>query len=364
MNPDTTQFSYNNSGRQYIRGVSNQTGYVKGNGNGIINLGNLGTSSFTQSQSVADNIAPRSDETRFLSYQNSGNQYIHGVTNQTGYVMGNGNGIFNGGYLGASSNNQSHREVDLTATVDALRNLIARESRMGDGMRTQVNSSSPSTLRGENHQPHNFSNTGEQTIRVVTARIMNPDTTQFSYNNSGRQYIRGVSNQTGYVKGNGNGIINLGNLGTSSFTQSQSVADNIAPRSDETRFLSYQNSGNQYIHGVANQMGYVTGNGNGIINLGYLGASSNNQSHSVADLNAMVVGLQGLIGLVDCMDEGRVENDSATQLHSSCPNHRLANYVNTGRQTIKGLINQMGIIEGNLNGLVNLGSVIYAPSYN
>ncbi|KAI4313172.1 hypothetical protein L6164_026172 [Bauhinia variegata] len=182
--PDTTQlFSYNNSGSQYIRGVSNHTGYVKGNGNGIINLGNLGTSAFTQSQSVADNSVPISDETRLLSYQNSGNQYIYGVSNQTGYVMGNVNGIFNGGYLGASSNSKA--TVDLTATVDALRNLIPRESLKGDGTRTQPNSSSPTTMGGENHQPDNFSNTGEQTIE-------------------------GVTSQTGIIAGNYNGLLNSG----------------------------------------------------------------------------------------------------------------------------------------------------------
>ncbi|KAI4313277.1 hypothetical protein L6164_026270 [Bauhinia variegata] len=138
IDPDTTQISYDNSGRQCIRGLTNQTGYIKGTGNGNINFG---TSSFTQSQSAVDNIAPRSDETRFLSSQNSGNQY-------------NGNGIFNGGYLGPSSNTQSGR----TARVDALRNLIAPESRMSDGTRPRPNSSSPSTLRGENRQPHNLSN--------------------------------------------------------------------------------------------------------------------------------------------------------------------------------------------------------------
>ncbi|KAI4313138.1 hypothetical protein L6164_026145 [Bauhinia variegata] len=128
IDPDTAQlFSYNNSGRQYIRGVSNQTGYVKGNGNGIINFGNLGTSSITQSQG----------------------------------------------------------EVDLTARINALQKLIPRENRMGDGTPTQPNSSSTTALRGENHQPDNFSNTGEQTIE-------------------------GVTSQTGIIAGNYNGLVNLG----------------------------------------------------------------------------------------------------------------------------------------------------------
>ncbi|KAI4313157.1 hypothetical protein L6164_026160 [Bauhinia variegata] len=170
MNPDTTQsVSYNNSGTQCIRGFTNQTGYVKGNGNGNINLDDLGITSFPRSQSVAHNIAPRSDEARFFSYRNSGYQYIHGVTNQTGFVKGNGNGIIK---------NQRHREVDVTAKLDALLNLV---SHVGDGSRTQPNSSS-TTLRGENRQPLNFSNTGKQTIE-------------------------GLTNQTGITDGDNNGVV-------------------------------------------------------------------------------------------------------------------------------------------------------------
>ncbi|KAI4313278.1 hypothetical protein L6164_026271 [Bauhinia variegata] len=177
MKPDTTQLvSYNNSGTQCIRGFTNQTGYVKGNGNGNINLDDLGITSFPRSQSVAHNIAPRSGETRFFSYRNSGYQYIHGVTNQTGFVKGNGNGIIN-------IKNQRHREVDVTAKLNALLNLVARECHRGDGTRTQPNSSS-TTLRGENHQPHNFSNTGKQTIE-------------------------GLTNQTGIIDGHSNGVVNI-----------------------------------------------------------------------------------------------------------------------------------------------------------
>ncbi|KAI4313170.1 hypothetical protein L6164_026170 [Bauhinia variegata] len=149
-------------------------------------------------------------------------------------------------------------------------------------------------------------------------------------------------------------------------TQPQTNPNSIATRSDDdTQLATYYNSGTQYNRGVINQTGCVKGNTNGVINCGTMGYSAITQNdQSVTDLTAMVEGLKGLIGLVDLMDDGRVENDSATQLNSSCPNHRLANYVNNGRQTIKGLINQIGIIEGNFNGLVNLGSVIYASSYN
>ncbi|KAI4313156.1 hypothetical protein L6164_026159 [Bauhinia variegata] len=149
-------------------------------------------------------------------------------------------------------------------------------------------------------------------------------------------------------------------------TQPQTNPNSIATRSDDdTQLATYYNSGTQCIRGVVNQTGYVKGDTNGVINSGTMGYSAITQNNqSVTALTAMVEGLQGLIGLVDRMDDGRVENDSATQLNSSCPNHRLDNYVNTGRQTIKGLINQIGIIKGNFNGLVNLGSVIYASSNN
>ncbi|KAI4313140.1 hypothetical protein L6164_026147 [Bauhinia variegata] len=133
-----------------------QIGNMKGNGNGNINLG---TSSFTRSQSVADNIAPGSDETRFLSYQNSGYQSIHGVANQVGNLTGNGNGNI---HLGDSEAAVQKLEV--------LFKLIPRESHMGDGTRTQPNSSF-TTLRGEN----NFINTGEQTIEGLANEIGNND---------------------------------------------------------------------------------------------------------------------------------------------------------------------------------------------
>ncbi|KAI4313151.1 hypothetical protein L6164_026155 [Bauhinia variegata] len=156
IGPNTTRISFNNSGRQCINGFTNQIGNMKGNGNGNINLG---TSSFTRSQSVADNIAPGSDETRFLSYQNSGYQYIHGVANQVGNVTGNGNANINLGDSEAA-----------VQKLEALFKLIPRESHMGDGTRTQPNSSF-TTLRGEN----NFINTGEQTIEGLANEIGNND---------------------------------------------------------------------------------------------------------------------------------------------------------------------------------------------
>nr|XP_004508156.1 uncharacterized protein LOC101505591 [Cicer arietinum] len=44
---------------------------------------------------------------------------------------------------------------------------------------------------------------------------------EFAYSNSARQNIKGLTNQTGYVKGNANGVINFGTL-TSSAAQRQS----------------------------------------------------------------------------------------------------------------------------------------------
>ncbi|KAI4313152.1 hypothetical protein L6164_026156 [Bauhinia variegata] len=76
-------------------------------------------------------------------------------------------------------------EVDLTARINALQKLIPPENRMADGTPTQPNSSSTTTLRKENHQPDNFSNTGEQTIESVTS-------------------------QTGIIAGNYSGLVNLG----------------------------------------------------------------------------------------------------------------------------------------------------------
>ncbi|KAI4313142.1 hypothetical protein L6164_026148 [Bauhinia variegata] len=131
IDPDTTQLFSHNSGRQYIRGVSNQTGYVKGN----------------------------VWQTILLQYQMKlGCCLIKTVAINTSTVFPIRRDI----------------EVDLTATVDALRNLIIRESLEGDGTRTQPNSSSLTTLGGENHQPDNFSNTGEQTIEGRLAVLCAP----------------------------------------------------------------------------------------------------------------------------------------------------------------------------------------------
>jgi len=44
---------------------------------------------------------------------------------------------------------------------------------------------------------------------------------EFAYSNAGRQNIKGLTNQTGYVKGNANGVINFGTLTSSASAQRQ-----------------------------------------------------------------------------------------------------------------------------------------------
>ncbi|TKY54225.1 hypothetical protein E2542_SST18631 [Spatholobus suberectus] len=44
------EFAYLNSGKQDIKGLTNQTGYVKGSANGAINFGTLTTSASAQRQ--------------------------------------------------------------------------------------------------------------------------------------------------------------------------------------------------------------------------------------------------------------------------------------------------------------------------
>lgn len=43
----------------------------------------------------------------------------------------------------------------------------------------------------------------------------------FAYSNAGKQNIKGLTNQTGYVKGNANGVINFGSLMASTGAQRQ-----------------------------------------------------------------------------------------------------------------------------------------------
>ncbi|CAI8610736.1 unnamed protein product [Vicia faba] len=44
---------------------------------------------------------------------------------------------------------------------------------------------------------------------------------EFAYSNTGKQNIKGLTNQTGYVKGNANGVINFGSLMSSANAQRQ-----------------------------------------------------------------------------------------------------------------------------------------------
>ncbi|KAK7363492.1 hypothetical protein VNO77_05636 [Canavalia gladiata] len=44
------EFTYLNSGKQNVKGLTNQTGYVKGHANGVINFGSLSASAGVQRQ--------------------------------------------------------------------------------------------------------------------------------------------------------------------------------------------------------------------------------------------------------------------------------------------------------------------------
>ncbi|TKY54226.1 hypothetical protein E2542_SST18632 [Spatholobus suberectus] len=48
--PIREELDYLNSGKQDIKGLTNQTGYVKGNANGVINFGTLTASAGAQRQ--------------------------------------------------------------------------------------------------------------------------------------------------------------------------------------------------------------------------------------------------------------------------------------------------------------------------
>ena len=65
------------------------------------------------------------------------------------------------------------------------------------------------------------------------ARVAKPDATRTmtqaeplsdAYCNTTKQHMKGITNQTGYVKGNANGVINFGSLMAFSSTQSQRLA--------------------------------------------------------------------------------------------------------------------------------------------
>ncbi|KAI4313146.1 hypothetical protein L6164_026151 [Bauhinia variegata] len=237
------------------------------------------------------------DTTQF-SYNNSGRQCIHGVTTLIGYVEGNGY---------ATINIHSDSEAALQTLVDLL-NWVSRESHMGDGhactgaasARNTINTNPPQG-RGESpNLPSSYPDIATSSHeQSQAARIMNPggsenpptrpqidpDTTQFSYNNSGRQCIRGVTNLIGYVKGNGNGNINI-------LSDSQAAPQTLVALLNWVSRESHMGDGTR-----------------------------------------------------------RQPNSSSTTLHGE--NHQPHNFSNTGNQTVVGLANQIGIIDGDDNGNVN-----------
>ncbi|KAI4313159.1 hypothetical protein L6164_026162 [Bauhinia variegata] len=106
-----------------------------------------------------------------------------------------------------------------------------------------------------------------------------------------------------------------------------------------TQLVSYNNSGTQCIRGGANRIGNMKGNGNGNINVGGSEAAEQN----FAALLKQVYG------------KGRVGDGTRTQPNSSSTTHRGENsFINTGKQTLKGLANEIGNIDGDKNGNVNL----------
>ncbi|KAI4313160.1 hypothetical protein L6164_026163 [Bauhinia variegata] len=109
---------------------------------------------------------------------------------------------------------------------------------------------------------------------------------------------------------------------------------------DTTLFL-YNNSGMQWFRSATNQIGYVKGNGNGNINI---------KSDSEAASQKLAALLKEVYG------EGRVGDGTRTQPSTALPgeNHHPRQFINTGEQTIIGLTNQTGIIEGDNNGAVNI----------
>ncbi|CAJ1940865.1 unnamed protein product [Sphenostylis stenocarpa] len=65
-------------------------------------------------------------------------------------------------------------------------------------------------------------NTDTNTNTNTTDNTENSETCEiYGYVNSAQQEIKGLTNQTGYVKGNANGVINFGTLTTSASRAAQ-----------------------------------------------------------------------------------------------------------------------------------------------
>ncbi|QHO50782.1 hypothetical protein HN51_002566 [Arachis hypogaea] len=85
----------------------------------------------------------------------------------------------------------------------------------------------------------------------------------------------------------------------------------------------------------------------------------------MADLQQKINALKGLVGVLNSIDDGETQSappSSPPPPPQSCPrpvpgrNYRMSGECYT-RQSIKGLSNQTGRIEGNANGAINFGDL-------
>ncbi|KAL5065511.1 hypothetical protein RYX36_027248 [Vicia faba] len=86
---------------------------------------------------------------------------------------------------------------DFQQKLEALKGLVGVLNSMEDDGETEPQNASPST-------PHNYNPTPQPG--------RNHRRSFGKYNNSGKQNIKGLSNQTGFTEGNANGAINFGDL--------------------------------------------------------------------------------------------------------------------------------------------------------
>lgn len=86
--------------------------------------------------------------------------------------------------------------ADFQQKLEALKGLVGVLNSMEDDGETEHQNASPSTPYNSNPTPQPGRN------RRSSGK----------YNNSGKQNIKGLSNQTGFTEGNANGAINFGDL--------------------------------------------------------------------------------------------------------------------------------------------------------
>ncbi|KAK7264701.1 hypothetical protein RJT34_32311 [Clitoria ternatea] len=129
-------------------------------------------------------------------YNNTGNQKIKGLSNQTGFTEGNANGAINFGNLHTLPDSKSFTSIFGAKGIASGISVLAVGSCDARRRQTQAQSSNPNT-------------------NTTTCED------ELAYLNNGKQNIKGLTNQTGYVKGNANGVINFGSLSASAASQRQ-----------------------------------------------------------------------------------------------------------------------------------------------